>query len=611
MAEKKGILSRLFQAPVPARSAARSTPVKPAAKPVAKTAPTKSPAKPAAKTAPTKSPAKPAAKPAAKPTPMPTPKPVVRTATLVPPKPSAGKPGVNLGAPKMAPSRPANRPQVKPGPPLPPKGATQASGASAGGPSRPANRQASKLSAKSPSSPATLAPVARVAPRQRPLSSGPRRIATNLYSATGKRTIRELDAREMRILLRVDFNVPLSDGKVVDDSRIRAAVPTIKALLEDGASIVIASHLGRPDGKVVDGLRLRPAAERLAHHLQMMVPTTGDALGVGTEDAVKRLRPGELVLLENVRFHAGEEKNDPAFAAKLASYADVFVNDGFGAAHRAHASTVGVAGILPSYVGLLMESEVEALSNLLDKPSRPFAAIVGGGKVSGKIAVLEALIKKVDLLILGGGVANTFLVASGRSVGKSLYESKMVEHARRILKLAAERGVKVLLPSDGVVAKEVTRGTEFKVVSTEKLPASWHMVDLGPDSVTAMREALASVKTILWNGPLGVFEIPAFGTATRELAKLAAEKAEAGATVVVGGGDSIAALQQLNLAGKMTHISTGGGASLEYLEGRDLPGLAVIPTAGSPYETMPILWEAPKPEKRLAPSPKAPAKKSE
>ena len=603
MAEKKGILSRLFKAPLVAKPAAKPATAKPAAKPAPKAAPKTAPAKPAPKAAAKPSSANPATKPA--------PKPAVRTATLVPPKPSAGKPGVNLGAPKMAPSRPANRPQVKPGPPLPPKGATQASGASAGGPSRPANRQATKPSAKSPSSPATPAPVARVAPRQRPLSSGPRRIATNIYSATGKRTIRELDAREMRVLLRVDFNVPLSDGKVVDDSRIRAAVPTIKALLADGASIVIASHLGRPDGKVVDGLRLRPAAERLAHHLQMMVPTTGDALGVGTEDAVKRLRPGELVLLENVRFHAGEEKNDPAFAAKLASYADVFVNDGFGAAHRAHASTVGVAGILPSYVGLLMESEVEALSNLLDKPSRPFAAIVGGGKVSGKVAVLEALIQKVDLLILGGGVANTFLVASGRSVGKSLYEAKMVEHARRILKLAAERGVKVLLPVDGVVAKEVTRGTEFKVVSTEKLPASWHMVDLGPDSITAMREALAPVKTILWNGPLGVFEIPAFGTATRELAKLAAEKAEAGATVVVGGGDSIAALQQLNLAGKMTHISTGGGASLEYLEGRDLPGLAVIPTAGSPFETMPILWEAPKTEKKLAPKPKAPAKKSE
>ena len=443
-------------------------------------------------------------------------------------------------------------------------------------------------------------------PRPRPEGIGPRRIATSFESATGKRTIRELDARGQRVLLRVDFNVPLSDGKVVDDSRIRASIPTIKALLEDGASIVLASHLGRPDGKVVDGLRLRPAAERLAHHLKMMVPTTGDALGVGTDDAVNRLRPGELLLLENVRFHAGEEKNDPAFAARLASYGDVFVNDAFGTAHRAHASTVGVAGLLPSYVGLLMESEVEALSNLLDKPARPFAAIVGGGKVSGKVAVLEALIKKVDLLVLGGGVANTFLVASGRSVGKSLYESKMVEHARRILKLAAERGVRVLLPVDGVVAKEVTRGTEFKVVSTEKLPASWHMVDLGPDSINAVRDALGPVKTILWNGPLGVFEIPAFGTATRELAKLAAEKAEAGATVVVGGGDSIAALQQLNLAGKMTHLSTGGGASLEFLEGRELPGLAVIPTSGSPYETLPIIWHASAAEKKA----KAPAKKS-
>jgi len=489
-------------------------------------------------------------KPGAKLATKPVVKPAVAPTAHLSAKPTAGKPGVNLGAPKMAPSRPANRPQVKPGPALSPKGATQAAGASIGGPSRPANRQSAKPAAKSASTPVVWPPVARVAPRQRPVSSGPRRIATNIFSATGKRTIRELDAREMRVLLRVDFNVPLSDGKVVDDSRIRASIPTIKALLEDGASLVIASHLGRPDGKVVDGLRLRPAAERLAQYLKLTVPTTGDALGVGTEDAIKRLRPGELLLLENLRFHAGEERNDPAFAARLASYGDVFVNDAFGTAHRAHASTVGVAGILPSYVGLLMESEVEALSNLLDDPARPFAAIVGGGKVSGKVAVLEALIKKVDLLILGGGVANTFLVASGRSVGKSLYESKMVEHARRILKLAAERGVKVLLPVDGVVAKEVTRGTEFKVVSTEKLPASWHMVDLGPDSIAAIREALAPVKTILWNGPLGVFEIPAFGTATRELAKLAAEKEQAGATVVVGGGDSIAALQQLNLAGR-------------------------------------------------------------
>jgi phosphoglycerate kinase len=435
-------------------------------------------------------------------------------------------------------------------------------------------------------------------------------MAQELISASGKRTIRELNMQGQRVLLRVDFNVPLSDGKIVDDSRIRAAVPTIKALLDGGASVVIMSHLGRPDGRVVDGLRLRPAAERLTQLIRVNVPTTGDALGVGTDDAVRRLRPGELLLLENVRFHAGEERNDPAFAERLASYGDVFVNDAFGAAHRAHASTVGVAAYLPSYVGLLMEQEVEALSNLLEKPARPFAAIVGGGKVSGKVAVLEALIKKVDLLILGGGVANTFLVASGRSVGKSLYESKMVDDARRILKLAQDRGVRVLLPVDGVVAKEVTRGTEFKVVSTDKLPASWHMVDLGPASITAIREALAPIKTILWNGPLGVFEIPSFAVATRELAKVAAEKADAGATVVVGGGDSIAALRQLGVAEKMTHLSTGGGASLEFLEGRDLPGLAVVPTAGSPYETLPIVYVSPvKPggksaAKRAKPKPK-------
>ncbi len=539
--------------------------------------------------------AKPAPKPAPKPAAKPksTPKPAVaKPATTLPAKSTSGAPPQKPAGAMLASSRPANRPQVKPtitgsnGQPRP-------TGAPPTAPSRPANRPNVKATIKvgGASSTATQArPAPRPIPRPAAQQTGPRVMAQELISASGKRTIRELNMQGQRVLLRVDFNVPLSDGKIVDDSRIRAAVPTIKALLDGGASVVIMSHLGRPDGRVVDGLRLRPAAERLTQLVRVSVPTTGDALGVGTDDAVRRLRPGELLLLENVRFHAGEERNDPAFAERLASYGDVFVNDAFGAAHRAHASTVGVAAYLPSYVGLLMEQEVEALSNLLDKPARPFAAIVGGGKVSGKVAVLEALIKKVDLLILGGGVANTFLVASGRSVGKSLYESKMVDDARRIMKLAQDRGVRVLLPVDGVVAKEVTRGTEFKVVSADKLPASWHMVDLGPNSIAAIREALVPIKTILWNGPLGVFEIPSFAVATRELAKVAAEKADAGATVVVGGGDSIAALRQLGLADKMTHLSTGGGASLEFLEGRDLPGLAVVPTAGSPYETLPIVY---------------------
>ena len=586
MPEKKGLLSRLLGG---------------SSKPAPKPAP-----KPAAKP---KSTPKPAPKPAAKP--KSTPKPAVaKPATTLPAKSTSGAPPQKPAGAMLASSRPANRPQVKPtitgsnGQPRP-------TGAPPTAPSRPANRPNVKATIKvggTPTAAKQARPVPRPIPRPAPQQTGPRLMAQELISASGKRTIRELNMQGQRVLLRVDFNVPLSDGKIVDDSRIRAAVPTIKALLDGGASVVIMSHLGRPDGRVVDGLRLRPAAERLTQLVRVNVPTTGDALGVGTDDAVRRLRPGELLLLENVRFHAGEERNDPAFAERLASYGDVFVNDAFGAAHRAHASTVGVAAYLPSYVGLLMEQEVEALSNLLDKPARPFAAIVGGGKVSGKVAVLEALIKKVDLLILGGGVANTFLVASGRSVGKSLYESKMVDDARRILRLAQDRGVRVLLPVDGVVAKEVTRGTEFKVVSTDKLPASWHMVDLGPNSIAAIREALAPIKTILWNGPLGVFEIPSFAVATRELAKVAAEKADAGATVVVGGGDSIAALRQLGLAEKMTHLSTGGGASLEFLEGRDLPGLAVVPTAGSPYETLPIVYVSPVKPGGKAAAKRAPAK---
>src|SRR3954464_11584544 len=391
-----------------------------------------------------------------------------------------------------------------------------------------------------------------------------------------KVTVRDFDPAGKWFFVRVAFNVPLEDGKVTDDSRIRAAVPTIRYLLGHGARVILASHLGRPDGKVQDGLRLRPVAARLSQLLGRTVPVTGDALGVGTEDAVKRLRNGEVLLLENLRFHPEEEKNDPKFAQQLASYAEVYVNDAFGTAHRAHASTVGVPKILPGYAGLLMEKELEMLGRLLDNPEHPFAAILGGAKVSDKIKVVDNLLTKIDLLVVGGGMANTFLLAVGRSVGKSLAEHDRVDDARRILATAEAKGVRVVLPVDVVIAKEVTRGTEYKTLGVEKLPASWHIVDVGPRTREAVEAALEPARTVFWNGPLGVFEIPSFAHGTKEVARFLAEKADGGATVVVGGGDSVAAIEQQGLTASFTHISTGGGASLEFLEGRELPGVAVL-----------------------------------
>jgi phosphoglycerate kinase len=391
-----------------------------------------------------------------------------------------------------------------------------------------------------------------------------------------KLTIRDADVAGKRVFVRVDFNVPLADGKVQDDSRIRASIPTIAALVQAGAKVILASHLGRPNGKVSDSLRLRPVGQRLTELTRRNVPVTGDALGLGTEDALKRMRPGEIVMLENLRFHPEEEANDPGFAATLASYAEVYVNDAFGTAHRAHASTVGVAKLLPAYAGLLMERELTMLSRLLDSPDRPFAAILGGAKVSDKIKVIDNLLTKVDLLVLGGGMANTFLLAQGKAIGKSLAEPDRVEDARRILRKAEKNNVRILLPVDVIVAKEVTRGTEYKTLLAERIPASWHIVDLGKASQDLMVDALADVKTVFWNGPLGVFEIPSFAHGTNAVARMLADRAAAGATVVIGGGDSVAAITRQGLADKMTHISTGGGASLEFLEGRELPGVSVL-----------------------------------
>ena len=391
-----------------------------------------------------------------------------------------------------------------------------------------------------------------------------------------KMTVRDFDPQGKRVLVRVDFNVPIEDGKVKDDSRIRAAVPTIKYLLDHGASVILMSHLGRPKGKVVESFRLRPVALWLSGLLKMPVPITGDPLGVGTRDAVARLKPGQLLMLENLRFHPQEEANDDEYAKTLASYGDVYVNDAFGTAHRAHASTVGVTKYLPAYAGLLMEREIEALSKLIENVEHPFAAIIGGAKVSGKLGVLNHLMGLCDSFLIGGGMANTFLVAQGNGVGKSLLEKDLVDEAKGILEQASEKGVEFLLPTDVVVAKEVTRGAEHKIVSVNKIPNSWSVVDIGPQSIETFRQALQPARTVFWNGPLGVFEVPTFGDGTRAIARELARLAEEGVTVVVGGGDSVAAVEELGLTSKMTHISTGGGASLEFLEGIELPGIAVL-----------------------------------
>jgi phosphoglycerate kinase len=390
------------------------------------------------------------------------------------------------------------------------------------------------------------------------------------------KTIRDVDVAGRRVLVRADLNVPIEDGRITDDTRIRASLPTIVNLLEREAMVILASHLGRPKGKVNDALRLKPVADRLSQLLGRPVRMTGDALGPGVQVAVDKLRPGDLLLLENLRFHAAEEANDPEFAMALASLADLYVDDAFGAAHRAHASTEGIAHHLPAVAGLLMEREVDALSKLLHRPPRPFHAVIGGAKISGKLEVLEALLTKCDALLLGGGMANTFLAARGLSLGKSLVEVEQLGNAERITKEARRKRTRLMLPTDAVVAPQIHHRARTQVVGIDAVPKDQMVVDIGPATRKAYAEHLAKARAIFWNGPMGVFEVPQFAEGTNAIAKALAKRTAAGAITVVGGGDSVAAIEQLGLADRMTHVSTGGGASLEFLEGKTLPGVAAL-----------------------------------
>jgi len=390
-----------------------------------------------------------------------------------------------------------------------------------------------------------------------------------------KRTIRDVDPSGKKVLVRVDFNVPLADGAVADDTRIRAALPTITYLLERGAAIALCSHLGRPKGPEPKQ-SLRPVARRLGELLGRELPLLPDSVGPAVRDVVGKLRSGEVVLLENVRFHPEEEKNDLAFAKELARGYDLYVNDAFGAAHRAHASTEGVARILPAHAGLLLEKELLALGGLVESPQRPFLAIIGGAKVSTKIDVLRALLARVDALAIGGGMANTFLLATGCKIGRSLAEPDRAGEASAILDDAKAQGKRVLLPDDVLCAPSVDddgarRATVKKV---DDVPDDQSIVDVGPRTIELYATEIRRAKTIFWNGPLGVFEIPTFATGTKRVAELLAAS---GAVTVVGGGESVQAVEELGLADRMTHVSTGGGASLELIEGKTLPGVAAIP----------------------------------
>ena len=389
-----------------------------------------------------------------------------------------------------------------------------------------------------------------------------------------KKTIEDIDVKGKKVIVRVDFNVPLDENKkITDDKRIVGALPTIKYLVENGAKTILVSHLGRPKNGFEDKFSMKPTAERLGELLGKEIIMAKDVIGEDAKEKSASLKEGEVLMLENVRFHKEETKNDAGFAKELASMAEIFVNDAFGTAHRAHASTAGIAGHLPAVCGYLIQKEIEFMGKALSNPERPFVAILGGAKVSDKIAVIENLIDKVDTLIVGGGMAYTFFKAKGYGVGTSICEDDKVELAKSLLEKAEKKGVKLLLPVDNVIATEFKNDSEIQVVDSCKIPEGWMGMDIGPETIELFANELKDAKTVVWNGPMGVFEFSNFAKGSKEVAK---SIAESGSISIIGGGDSAAAVEQLGYADKITHISTGGGASLEFLEGKVLPGIDVL-----------------------------------
>lgn len=388
-----------------------------------------------------------------------------------------------------------------------------------------------------------------------------------------KKTVRDIDVTGKRVFVRVDFNVPMQDGKITDDTRIRGALPTIQYLVDQGAKVILASHLGRPKGKVVEEFRLTAAGERLSELLGKKVIKVDEAIGDTVKAEIEKMENGDVLLLENVRFYPGETKNDPEFAKALSELADIYVNDAFGTAHRAHASTEGIAHYLPGVAGFLMERELEVLGGALENPKRPFTAIIGGAKVSDKIGVIDNLLDKVDNLIIGGGLAYTFVKAKGYEIGNSLLDEEKIDMAKEFMKKAEEKGVNFYMPVDAVVAKEFAADAESKVVPIEEIPAGWEGLDIGPKTRELYAKVIKESQLVIWNGPMGVFEFDKFAEGTKAVAEALAETE---GFTIIGGGDSAAAVTKFNLADKMDHVSTGGGASLEFMEGKVLPGVAAL-----------------------------------